>query len=781
MASPLPDPNAGAISSYVQGSGANATITLSWTNSNDVIVVDFTDGNAGNVGTVSSPNLTWTRHTTTGSAQTIERWYAIATIPLTSEVITISGLSGAFSRGTGVAITGADTSNPWNAGGPVLSPGGPDPLSITPTVNNTMVLAYFTCNTPTSPGAGFTTITAGAGDFSLEEYQPLPVAGVLSVTIGSGGTGTASGGIVDAINPAPAAGVAWWDNQGPQPPAAARTAARSAAFAGPVLVAQPTSQLFPFRDVGFIVQDPQPPSKPNRRASAMFATGPSFVAQPPAQLIFKDAGFLVQPPQPPSPTPNRRAAAIMPRDDGNEARFANWFNFGWTPSLLDPKHPRSERSGVMAIGDVGTEAVFVPPAAIPFAESVLAPLRRVSSKAAGLFFVGDAGLSQLNIWYNFGWEVAPPQLTPSPKVSQRGAAASGESLFASFDLGTWHEVQAWAPPRVVRRVSFLGDDGTQAAFAPPVVTISWGYEPTNPAKRTYFKGGMFTERDVETPLVAFLPAGWQVQALQPNHPRPERSGVMARGDDGTEAPRVNFFPTGWEVQAPQPPHPRPERAGSIMAGDPGIEGTFTFVAVPIIWPYDAAPALPPHPRRERAGAIALGESGTESPYAAWLPSGWQPPEAPGRARRGVYGAVQADWRVETPFAIPAWGFEPPGVPLRRRPPGLQEQPIFVAPTLAGYSWHDGLQAAPMARPRPRRTVPAAFNIDATFVFVAPPTFVYSSSPDVLLARTFWHPAGAILPFDDEWYLRTIVPVFYATTVVSAARSRTVVKGEQQGR
>lgn len=196
---PSIDPNGSAIGFFQLGSGTSTTVTISTTNSNDVIIMDLSDSSGASSAVVSSPSLTWTKRTSVfpGSATT-ERWFAIAASPLTSEVITISGLSNSFSRGTAVAISGANTAAPFDAGGPV-SGSTADPQSITTASPNTLILAYFTCNTPTSPGAGWTTVHTAAGDFAISEYQTQTAAGTYSATLGTGGTGTASTFIIDGI------------------------------------------------------------------------------------------------------------------------------------------------------------------------------------------------------------------------------------------------------------------------------------------------------------------------------------------------------------------------------------------------------------------------------------------------------------------------------------------------------------------------------------------------------------------------------------------------------
>lgn len=43
-----------------------------------------------------------------------------------------------------------------------------------------------------------------------------------------------------------------------------------------------------------------------------------------------------------------------------------------------------------------------------------------------------------------------------------------------------------------------------------------------------------------------------------------------RGDDGTVSPYLLWTLMGWEIQSHQPSHPRPERAGATAEGDQGV-------------------------------------------------------------------------------------------------------------------------------------------------------------------------------------------------------------------
>ena len=109
------------------------------------------------------------------------------------------------------------------------------------------------------------------------------------------------------------------------------------------------------------VQPPQPPHPvPERKAAAVMRGDDGNQAQ---QIQWFNETWEIQPPQPPHPIPERKAAGVMRGDDGNEAPPIQWFNMGWEVQPPQPPHPRPERGGAFLFGHAGIEAkyVFVPP------------------------------------------------------------------------------------------------------------------------------------------------------------------------------------------------------------------------------------------------------------------------------------------------------------------------------------------------------------------------------------------------------------------------------------
>lgn len=179
--------------------GGTTSIALSLTTSiaNDLIVVDVSY-NAGVVNSVSATGLTFTQHATNASPG-IDRWAAVASSTFSGS-ITVSMSSTATAQATAYAISGANTSSPWDAGGPQILSGNnvSDPISITTHNANTMAIATWRMISQSTPtqGTGFTLISGA--DFALCEYQVLSSAQTLSCTIGTG-AGNANAGIADAV------------------------------------------------------------------------------------------------------------------------------------------------------------------------------------------------------------------------------------------------------------------------------------------------------------------------------------------------------------------------------------------------------------------------------------------------------------------------------------------------------------------------------------------------------------------------------------------------------
>jgi hypothetical protein len=126
----------------------------------------------------------------------IELWSMTSTGTWTGRTVTIN-LAGSSTYFTGDVwgVSGANTGSPFD--GSAIN-GGADPLSITTTNANDILVGGFRMGSVASPtaGAGYTTISGA--DNQLAQYKILSATGTNSFTIGTG-AGNANGGVVAAV------------------------------------------------------------------------------------------------------------------------------------------------------------------------------------------------------------------------------------------------------------------------------------------------------------------------------------------------------------------------------------------------------------------------------------------------------------------------------------------------------------------------------------------------------------------------------------------------------
>lgn len=177
--------------------GLSVTITI---NSANEFLVAFSATNTGSVsGVTDTLGLTWTQRATVGSQPEME-FTALGptggSYPQT-DTITFAAPSGYITAGV-MGIIGANTGSPFD--GSAVT-GTADPLTISTSHTNTIVVAGFrfaSTSTPTA-GSGWTAQPGGSLFFSINEYQGFSsTQSGLSVTVGTG-AGDANGAIADAI------------------------------------------------------------------------------------------------------------------------------------------------------------------------------------------------------------------------------------------------------------------------------------------------------------------------------------------------------------------------------------------------------------------------------------------------------------------------------------------------------------------------------------------------------------------------------------------------------
>jgi hypothetical protein len=499
--------------------------------------------------------------------------------------------------------------------------------------------------------------------------------------------------------------------------------------------------------VGFEeVPQPQPPHpRPEKSGAVAFGDhGHQYVFYP--QAIFYQWGWDVQPPQPPNPvkTPQVRAAAIMPRNDGNQGTFTFWRNFGWMVQPHQPQHraPELKFASIAPHGD-------------------------------------DSNYDLYRRWFNFNWENQAWQ-PPHPKPERSGAIMpvepGNESLYvyivANLILMGFDQVPPLESFRVrYNRGAALSKDNlgnVESVFFLPPPPMGWevpAFEPRFNRSPSGFAGMAPRDDGVYDLLRNFLPFGFEVQPPQPPWPRVRLAGAFEPWQIMAEAP---FFlpppPMGWEVAPPFFRHPRPERAGAVMAGEPGNEALYQFVTL-FPWGHEQ-PFIAPRVRFERSGAVARGSDGTDALFSVFRPVGWAPSEPVLRPRYGWHG------------------------------PEVFEQAVEAFPLFAPLLWVDNAKFEQI-KPWPRRG--GALAVDLEMTKIPPPTFVLGAfdfpTPPTYYRRRY---TGAIMPWESTLFIPRYAPVFYATSIITryggivkvtqasaqtnltSGASKTVVKGEKKG-
>jgi hypothetical protein len=176
--------------------GFSVSITI---NSPNECLIGFTATNSGAVTNVTDTlGLSWALRATNGAGQPEEEFYALGPtsggFPQT-DTISFNAPSGFIAAGV-VGIVGCNTSSPFDGSAVV---GTSDPLTISTSHTNTIVLGGFRMSSTAAPTAGSGYTQLGNGFYTLNEYQTFTsTQSGLSVTIGTG-AGNANGAIADAI------------------------------------------------------------------------------------------------------------------------------------------------------------------------------------------------------------------------------------------------------------------------------------------------------------------------------------------------------------------------------------------------------------------------------------------------------------------------------------------------------------------------------------------------------------------------------------------------------
>jgi hypothetical protein len=179
-------------SAHVLASGTTPTITLTTTQTNDIIILTSRNNSVTISSVVGATigSFTQISHNTNGAHGDI--WACFSSAALTSEVVTVT-IDNAFnptfdifgvSGSNQTSLTGA-----FDAGGPQVS--ASSPIGITTVNANTMVIGIFGIIIVPNVGAGtnYTAVPNSDNDFLLTEYRVLSSTSTESV-------GTAGDGLI---------------------------------------------------------------------------------------------------------------------------------------------------------------------------------------------------------------------------------------------------------------------------------------------------------------------------------------------------------------------------------------------------------------------------------------------------------------------------------------------------------------------------------------------------------------------------------------------------------
>lgn len=196
----------GSVHANATATSVNASLTTSA--SNCVIVAIVTTNSSGVTG-ISSTNTTgWTERVESTPGNPISIWYGVASSPLSSETITVSLGGSAYTTVDIFGISGADTTQIYDANGALPDQVGSSTLhtDITTTADDTFLISGYRFSSTANPteGTGWTKISGA--HYQLAQYKIVSTAqSALDCDIGTG-DGNSNAGVADAVVIASAGG-----------------------------------------------------------------------------------------------------------------------------------------------------------------------------------------------------------------------------------------------------------------------------------------------------------------------------------------------------------------------------------------------------------------------------------------------------------------------------------------------------------------------------------------------------------------------------------------------
>lgn len=476
--------------------------------------------------------------------------------------------------------------------------------------------------------------------------------------------------------------------------------------------------------------------------SLFFVSLPIISAQT-ANVKWFETGGAQQPPRSPASVTERAGATTA------KSQFRSFNNpaiAGWDQAGGQPPHPKREKAGAIQPKD---DVLFVPPATHggtpEFVESTQ-HLGRPKRNPGAL-----ASSSQFRAFNNpptDGWRAqdwAPPHRAPEYKFAAIARGDDGtHATLIRFSAPGW-EVQSLQPPHRRSETSgalAFGDNGNHAQMV-AATTVAYGWWSTNPEiKRPRLAVGGIGGRSQFPAFNNPFTDGWRAQDWVPPHPRNERSGAIARGDQGNYAtlsaiiaatngwqsslidirrPKLTFGALagksqfagsaisdtaaaayGWWSTNPDIKRPRLSLGG--LAGKSQFAAATVTTTVTAQWGFEGST---PHYKRNWSRVSATKGRTHFAIYAPYVPLGFEPRPPILKAGAKTAAAIAQIEPVAASFVFVAptvrWGFEQPQLtsrPKRGAIAALFGKSSFASFQLQPFGWH--VQTWQPPHPRPER-------------------------------------------------------------------------------
>lgn len=261
--------------------------------------------------------------------------------------------------------------------------------------------------------------------------------------------------------------------------------------------------------------------------------------------------------QPPHRAPERRAAGIMPKEDGAEAVFTfNPLFTAWQVALQEVQPPArgsvvpAQRAAGTMRGDDGDYARLITFFAVDLSEQPPQPPHRFVERRGAIIPKADGIEHQFSFVppaFEWGGEgIEPAWQPPAHRWRIAGGTMRGDDG-AEQVLIHWIPLRSLdLPPDLLHRwrhAPEMGDSGIEAPI--PIPYVGWEAVLPNPVQRFAFKGGFIPP---EFPVLFFpliSAAEWAFDAAELIRPKRKISAVEA---EPSFWPLPRFVPQGYDHQ-----------------------------------------------------------------------------------------------------------------------------------------------------------------------------------------------------------------------------------------